>query len=157
MDVGTAEFMRFAKLAHERGLDYMVIGGLALNFHGILRNTVECDIWLNPSEANFRVLADMLLDMGYDPEHIKKMTNLPINEAMVFGIEGPIDILTQVRHLFDFKESRARALEYFSNETLIPVLALTDVRELKVKAKRPQDLRDVLMIDEYLEKINLKK
>ena len=34
MDVGITEFFRFAKLAFQYKLEYLVVGGLALNFHG---------------------------------------------------------------------------------------------------------------------------
>jgi hypothetical protein len=34
----------------------------------------------------------------------------------------------------------------------IPILSLLDLRELKVLAGRPQDLRDVILIDEFIEK-----
>jgi hypothetical protein len=43
-EINSTEFWRFAQFAGEEGLEYLVIGGLALNFHRILRNTIDSDV-----------------------------------------------------------------------------------------------------------------
>lgn len=37
---------------HERGVEYVVVGGFALNAHGVIRVTKDLDIVPNPSERN---------------------------------------------------------------------------------------------------------
>ena len=34
------------------GVDFMVVGGYAVNFHGYVRTTSDLDIWINPVESN---------------------------------------------------------------------------------------------------------
>jgi hypothetical protein len=34
------------------GVDFMVVGGYAVNFHGYVRATSDLDIWINPVESN---------------------------------------------------------------------------------------------------------
>jgi len=73
MDVGTIEFFRFAKLAWHYELEYLVVGGLALNFHEIARNTIDSDVWLNPKKDNYLKLDRVLIDLGYDSDEMESV------------------------------------------------------------------------------------
>jgi hypothetical protein len=42
------------------GVDYVLIGGLAVNAHGVIRSTKDLDICPAPDPANLRRLADVL-------------------------------------------------------------------------------------------------
>ena len=46
------DFEDFVKLLNKHQVDYMVVGGYALAFHGKPRHTGDLDIWINSSEAN---------------------------------------------------------------------------------------------------------
>lgn len=151
-DIAFTEFWRFAQIAANEQLEYMVIGGLALNFHKILRNTIDSDLWIKPLKENFVKLKKILIEMGYDEEDLNYLDSLTESETCVFSIDGPIEFLTQVHHSFHFQTCYERAMHFQIEKTEIPVLGLTDLRDLKVRAKRPQDLRDVILIDEFLEK-----
>jgi hypothetical protein len=62
-EINSVTFWEFAKLAQKEGLQYLVIGGLALNFHKILRNTIDSDIWINPEISNFLKLKYFLIQL----------------------------------------------------------------------------------------------
>ena len=128
----------------------MVIGGMALNFHKILRNTIDTDIWVEPSVENFCKLSRILEKMGYEPAEFQFLNEHVLQETLIFGIEGPIDFLSSVHKEFDFQDCFTRSLSMSIGEVKIPILSLLDLRELKIRAKRPQDLRDVGLIDDFL-------
>lgn len=153
-EISSTEFWRFAQFAGEEKLEYLVIGGMALNFHKILRNTIDSDIWIHPKQANFQKLKSVLIKLGYVPAELTFLDALSETEPFVFGIEGPIEFLTQVHFDFTFPVCFERAIFYQIDSTLIPVIRLSDLRELKMRSKRPQDLRDVLLIDAFMEKGN---
>jgi hypothetical protein len=46
------DFEDFVKLLNKHQVDYMVVGGYALAFHGKPRHTGDLDIWINSSETN---------------------------------------------------------------------------------------------------------
>lgn len=48
----------------EATIDYVLIGGLAVGAHGAGRATRDVDICPNPSTANLRRLADLLVEIG---------------------------------------------------------------------------------------------
>ncbi len=90
--------------------------------------------------------------MGYEIADFDFIDTLTITETCSFCIDGPIDLLTQVDRSFVFDECIERAFFYQIDNIQIPIIGLNDLRDLKIRAKRPQDLRDVILIDEFLEK-----
>jgi len=99
-------------------------------------------------------LLKTLLDLGYTEEETADLWAEDFTQAQVITIEGPIDLLTQVHRTLDFYvcERRARVSELIG----VPVkfLHINDLREAKILARRPQDLRDVILIDDFLKLID---
>jgi len=58
------DFEDFIKLLHKNEVDYLVVGGYALAFHGKPRHTGDLDIWINNSEANAEKLVLAIADFG---------------------------------------------------------------------------------------------
>ncbi|GAB2628906.1 hypothetical protein GCM10027035_23510 [Emticicia sediminis] len=46
MDLEDSEFLRFVESANANNLKFVIIGGMALNLHGIMRHTKDADIWI---------------------------------------------------------------------------------------------------------------
>lgn len=46
-------------------VNYMVVGGYAVNFHGYERSTSDLDVWVKPSEENKYALYNALLSLDY--------------------------------------------------------------------------------------------
>lgn len=57
----------FAALADE-GVEYVLIGGLAVNLHGVVRATEDVDLFVSPDEANMVRLRSALTRLYDDPE-----------------------------------------------------------------------------------------
>ena len=53
----------------------MLIGGIAVNFHGYIRNTLDMDIWLAPTNENRDLFYNVLIDIGYTKEEISDYKN----------------------------------------------------------------------------------
>ena len=58
------DFEDFVKLLNKHQVDYMVVGGYALAFHGKPRHTGDLDIWINCSEANAEKLVIAIKEFG---------------------------------------------------------------------------------------------
>ena len=61
------DYLSFFKGLEDRKVDYLLIGGLAVNFHGIPRMTYDIDIMILLEEGNVRSLVELLQDWGYRP------------------------------------------------------------------------------------------
>jgi hypothetical protein len=48
MDMGilTPDFKEFIKLLNSHKVDYLIIGGYAVGYHGYVRATADIDIWI---------------------------------------------------------------------------------------------------------------
>lgn len=57
MDEDTRELFR---LLEEHDVRYLIVGGVAVNYHGYPRNTVDTDIFYEPSPDNARRLFEAL-------------------------------------------------------------------------------------------------
>ena len=148
--INSTEFWRFAQEAAKKNLQYLVIGGMAMNFHGLIRNTIDCDVWLGPGPENLDKLRQVLLAMDYEKHELHFLEGESAMKPSVFSIEGPIDFLTEVHRNFSFADCQARSKPIELQGTPISVLSLIDLRELKILARRPQDIRDVGIIDDFL-------
>jgi len=53
----TGDLLSFLTLLNENHVEYMIIGGAAVNIHGFSRSTGDMDIWFNPTQENFERLS----------------------------------------------------------------------------------------------------
>jgi len=58
------DFEEFVKLLNKHQVDYMVVGGYALAFHGKPRHTGDLDIWINSAETNAEKLVIAIKEFG---------------------------------------------------------------------------------------------
>jgi hypothetical protein len=155
MDVENEEFLRFVQVAGENRLEYLLIGGLALAMHGIVRYTQDADVWIAPTDENKEHFLDTLIGLGYDSEELDNIRQLDFKEPQILKLEGPIDILTRVHFRMEYDVCRSRAREFESAVGYkIYFIHINDLREFKILARRPKDLYDVVMIDQLLEKMS---
>ncbi|PSL25633.1 DUF6036 family nucleotidyltransferase [Dyadobacter jiangsuensis] len=151
MDLENGEFMEFTRCAHLEKLEYLIVGGFAMFLNGLNRATNDVDIWINPTHKNGRRLIEVFRCMDLDESEIFKLEQLDFTQPQVFGFNGELDIVTKIHRNFNFQEVFDRSRSFVNAQgSTIYFLHLNDLRELKVLARRPQDLRDVVMIDDFI-------
>lgn len=62
------EALRVVQSFNEAGVEYIVIGGVALNIHGLVRATEDLDVFVRPDEENIRRVRDALKAVWNDPD-----------------------------------------------------------------------------------------
>ena len=69
MDLFDEEIAGFWKALQDQHVEYILIGGYAINFHGYQRFTGDLDIWLNDNLKNRKHLRKAFIscDMGDYP------------------------------------------------------------------------------------------
>ena len=100
-----------------RGVGYAVFGAVALNLHGLVRNTEDLDIFIAPEEANIDRLKQALRDVLSDPEieNISARDLLGEYPAVQYiPPEGTfhIDILTRLGEAFSFNDLEVERVPY---------------------------------------------
>lgn len=141
---------RILKALAEHDVDYVLIGGLAVQTHGHVRTTNDADLIPAPKPENMERLAAALraldakvLNPGEEEVPIDARM-LPRATIWQFATrDGGIDVMHEVPGGRPFSELRERALHVRLGEIDVPVVDLDDLIRMKLARGRAVDLEDV--------------
>lgn len=145
----------FKALAHHN-VDYVTIGGIAVQAHGGQRLTQDLDVAIASSTDNFARLAGALLDLdarilGPDGRRSQSVPCAPLlassDQWHLITAHGPLDILTLPAHLGPFDDMRARAHEIPLGDLSVPIAHRDDLLKMKRAAGRAQDIADIQLLE----------
>jgi hypothetical protein len=144
----------FAAL-NAHGVEYVVVGGLAVQVHGHVRMTNVLDLIPAPTPANMRRLADALneldarvLNSGSEETAIEASMLPRATLWQLSTAAGDVDVLHDVPGAASFQDLRARALEVSLGDLRIPFAGRDDMIGMKRASGRPVDLVDVAALTE---------
>jgi hypothetical protein len=139
------------------GVEYLVVGGHAVNVHGVPRLTKNLDVFIRGNAANGEKVFRALTQFGA-PLTGYSAADFHGHEEDVFqiGVEpNRIDILQRITGVdFDAAWQRREMFEVEEGLTA-PFLSLDDVLTNKLEVGRPQDLADADRLTK-MKKIGLK-
>ena len=134
----------------EHKVDYLLIGGLAVQTHGHVRSTNDADIIPAPERLNLERLAAALRQLQAKPLNAghteSKITADLLPRANLWQFttpNGEIDVAHEVPGAAAFDEMMHRALRVRIDDMEIPVVSLDDLIRMKLASGRPIDLADV--------------
>ena len=143
-------------------VDYLIVGGLAVNAHGFVRLTRDVDIVLRLDPDNAGRGLNALLALGYRmsiPEKPEAFADAAArkrwrDEKQMIVLKlwsdnhdrTPIDLFVYEPFPFDEELARSVLLEV-SDGVPAPVLALEALLDMKRGIGRPQDLIDVAELE----------
>jgi hypothetical protein len=147
------------KYLHEREVEHIVVGGFAVNAHGVIRVTKDLDIVPNPAEKNLARLAEALRDLDatildagdFESE---EMPADPTQTADLmlggnFYLEtslGRLDVMQWLSGVDTddlYAEFEPEAIQGILDGVPVRVCGLDHLRAMKQAAGRPQDLEDL--------------
>ena len=124
-------------------VDYVVVGGVAVNAHGYLRATNDLDLFIRPTEENARAAFLALLEFGVPLNGYEAADLLNHEENLRFGPqEDHIDILASIGEM-PFDQVWRNRFEREVAGLLIPFISKADLMENKRQTGRLRDLADV--------------
>jgi hypothetical protein len=130
-------------------VEFLLIGGYAVIYHGYIRATGDMDVWLKPTNENKQKTIVALKQAEVHPEDLKLLEEaFDFTGVVVFHFgQQPerIDFLTKVQGL-DFEKANERKEFMNIKNRQIPILNLDDLIVSKLIAGRPQDKADVEML-----------
>jgi len=135
-------FIDFLKLLNKYKVEYLIIGGIAVNFHGYSRTTGDMDIWIKPSNENGKNLISAIDEFGFDAEDLKQKD---FEKTDVFFLGTPplrIDVLNKMQGLkFDESYTKRKIIEH--QGVIVNLLNLEDLKVNKLLSGRHKDLDDL--------------
>lgn len=138
-----------------RAVDFVVIGGVAVQAHGHVRTTRDLDIIARPSPENAARLAAALDDLdatnrGVDAEYPHDPTD-PAAFAQAGSLfldtrAGMLDVVQNAAGAPPYDELRKRSIEIALGPVTVPIAGLDDLIALKRASGRPIDLEDIAVL-----------
>lgn len=141
---------RILRTLAEHQVDYVLIGGLAVQTHGHVRTTNDADLIPAPDPANLKRLAAALRSLDarvLNPgEAATEIDVKMLPRAAIWQFvtrDGGIDVMHEVPGGRSFAELSKGALHVRLGDIEVPVVGLDDLIQMKLARGRPVDLADV--------------
>jgi len=146
------KFLELMASFEKNDVEYIVIGGLAINLHGFARNTEYIDLFVNPFEDNIKKLQASLFEIFNDNDiyeiTLEELQKFPVIRY-VSNVGISIDVIAKLGEQFSFSD-----LEYdvkMIEETKIKFANLKTLYMLKEKTYREIDQLDLKFIKSKLD------
>ncbi len=146
------DFEEFVFLLNKHAVDYMIVGGYALAFHGKPRHTGDLDIWINFSEDNAQKMIIVLNDFGMGSLGMTPEDFLVKGGITQIGYPPlRIDILNEIDGV-TFQEAYPNKLVLDIDGLTINYIGLDDLIKNKQISGRPQDISDIKQLNNLRKK-----
>lgn len=134
------DFSEFLTLLNQHGVEYLLIGGYAVNLYGYVRATGDMDVFIALSPENAARLVAAFHDFG-----LTSMTADLVQPGKVLRMGVPplrLEVLNQISGV-TFSEAYAAREQMEVDGLSIPVISLRHLRQNKAASGRPKDLGDL--------------
>jgi predicted nucleotidyltransferase len=139
----------------EGGVEFLLIGGVAVGYHGHVRATKDVDVVPAPDRENLKRLATVLrrldaqvegsedFDEGELPDPLDPAA-LELGGNWVLGTDlGRLDVMQWIGEWELWSKLAPAAVEERIDDLPIKIVGYDDLVELKELAGRPEDLADL--------------
>lgn len=137
------DFKEFLKLLRSEGIEYLLVGGYAVAYHGYPRPTGDLDIWVAAQATTARKLSSALSTFGFATAGATPDLFLAPGRVVRMGVPPVrIELLTSVSGV-NFGDCYARRVEAEMDGVPVSIISRTDLIANKVAAGRDRDRDDV--------------
>ncbi len=137
------DFKDFLRLLNSHNVDYLLVGGYAVGYHGYPRATGDMDIWVAVSEYNARKAAEVLSEFGMPKEAVSEKLFLERDKIIRMGVPPVrIEVITGASGV-DFEECYSRREVIDLDGIAVNFISLKDLKINKRAAGRHKDLEDL--------------
>jgi len=137
------DFKEFLKLLSAHQVEYLLIGGYAVSYHGYPRATADMDVWVALQPANAERIVAVLKEFGFDLPELSP--ELFLKEWQVIRLGVPpvrIELATTVSGV-NFNECYAERIADILDGVKVNLISLRHLKINKKASGRHQDLADL--------------
>lgn len=145
------DFEELLKLLEENNVEYMIVGGYAVAFHGYPRFTKDIDIFFKDAKGNVKNLIKALLKFGFTEQDLPEKLFLEKGNVLQFGIiPVRIDLINEIDGI-PFKEAGKNIKRGHYGKVEVNFISRTDLIRNKKASGRPQDKVDAETLESDIE------
>ena len=137
------DFKEFLKLLNVHQVEYLLIGGYAVGYHGYPRATVDMDIWIDIRPANAQKVVAVLKEFGFELPELSP--ELFLKEWQIIRLGVPpvrIELATTISGV-NFSECYAERVVDVLDGVKVNLISLKHLKNNKKASGRHQDLADL--------------
>ena len=141
---------------HERGVKYLIVGGIAVNLLGSLRSTADLDIIVELSDRNIEKIIGILKNNGYYVKQPVNPMELAVKETRddwiknknlkafnFYKKEGLEEVDIIIESPLSFEKAMETAVLIKVDDITLPVISAENLIEMKKHAGRAVDKLDI--------------
>ena len=137
------DFKDFLRLLSFHGVEYLIVGGCAVDYHGYPRATGAMDIWIAVSDENAERTVQALLDFGMPERETTKRLFTETDKVIRMGVPPVrIEVITSATGV-QFDECYNRRVIVEIDNIPVNFISLNDLKINKRAVSRHKDLEDI--------------
>lgn len=137
------DFKGFLELMNSRNVEYLLVGGYAVSYHGYPRATGDMDIWVAVHLRNAQRVAAVLREFGFDLPELSP--DLFLSEKRIVRMGVPPfrpEVFTSISGV-DFDECYAERVVDVIDGVEVSLISLQKLKVNKQATGRPKDIADL--------------
>jgi predicted nucleotidyltransferase len=137
------DFKEFLQLLNSHHVEYLLIGGYAVGYHGYPRATGDMDIWIKMDKSNAQKMVDVLKEFGFDTTDASVELFQKENQIIRMGVPPlRIDIATTISGV-TFNECFPAKIVDIIDGVSVNLIDLSHLKTNKKASGRHRDIDDL--------------
>ena len=142
-----ADYIDMLKCLNKAGVDYMLVGGWAVNMYGYIRATVDLDIWILADPENAKKVYRAVAEFGAPVSEMKPEEFAEYGMIFQIGVAPcRVDIISKISGV-SYADAVTRAVPKTIDGVNVRIISLEDLIANKKASGRAKDLADVEVLE----------
>jgi len=137
-----ADFRDFLRLLNSHRVEYLLVGGYAVCYHGYYRTTGDMDLWIAVHPENASRMVQLIREFGFNVPELSEALFLQKGRIIRMGVEPVrIEVFTEISGC-EFVDCYARRAQGTLDGVSVSIISLPDLIRNKLKSGRLKDMDD---------------
>ena len=142
-----ADYIDMLKCLNKADVDYILVGGWAVNMYGYIRATVDLDIWILADSDNAKKVYAAVAEFGAPVSAMKPEEFAEYGMIFQIGVAPcRVDIISKISGV-SYADAVTRAVPKTIDGVPVRIISLEDLIANKKASGRAKDLADVEVLE----------
>ena len=142
-----ADYIDMLKCLNKAGVDYILVGGWAVNMYGYIRATVDLDVWILADADNAKKVYSAVAEFGAPVSEMKPEDFAQYGMIFQIGVAPcRVDIISKISGV-SYADAVTRAVPKTIDSIPVRIISLEDLIANKKASGRAKDLADVEVLE----------